>query len=98
MLLPKRQKVTWGDEQFEVDVHRPIYVNQNLQFFTQGRVDRFEDTVCLRFIAAFSKELKIELQMHQEVFFELMGVPRAFGDGPLFYDAPITKVPGPVEY
>ncbi|MCL5669600.1 MAG: hypothetical protein M1392_06535 [Gammaproteobacteria bacterium] len=97
VLRPEPQKINWGGREFEVDVHRPIYINQNTKYLAQGNRERFEDTVALRFIAALAKEGKIHLVMHQEVLFELMGLPRATG-GPRFYGAPIEKVEGPFQY
>jgi hypothetical protein len=97
LLVPEPQKIDWGGREFEVDVHRPVYVNQNIKYLAQGNRNRFEDTVALRFIAALAKEAKIRLLMHQEVLFELMGLPRVAG-GPTFYDAPIQNVDGPFQY
>lgn len=98
VFLPEPQKINWGGQEFEVDVHRPVFVNQNTKYLAQGNQERFEDTVALRFIAALAKEDKIKLLMHQEVLFELMGLPRAMGGGPRFYGAPIDNVEGPFQY
>lgn len=98
VLRPEPQKYTWGDQEFEIDVHRPVFVNQNTKYLAQGNHERFEDTVALRFIAALAKEGKIKLLVHQEVLFELMGLPRATGGGPRFYGAPIDKVESPFQY
>lgn len=97
VLVPEPQKLDWGGREFEVQVHRPVYVNQNIKYLAQGKRERFEDTVALRFIAALAKEGKIRLLMHQEVLFELMGLPRTVG-GPKFYGAPIQNVEGPFQY
>ncbi|MBU1223277.1 MAG: hypothetical protein KKA22_00275 [Gammaproteobacteria bacterium] len=96
-LLPRHEKITWGDRDFEIEVHSPVRVNQNTKFLAQGNHERFQDTVALRYIAAFAKERKIALLTHEEVIFELMGLPRATG-GKMFYGAPISKVPGPIQY
>ena len=98
MLLPECKKIMWAGHEIEATVHRPVYINQNLYFLRQGNRARFEDTVALRFIAALAKEGKIELQMQGEVFHELMGLPGAMDDSPLFHGAPITTVAGPVQY
>jgi len=98
VLVPEPKKVKWGDRELELEVYRPVFVNQNTKFLRQGRRDRFADTVALRFIPALAKEGKIDLLVHQEVFFELWGLPRTLGGGPLFYGAPIRKVEGPIHY
>jgi hypothetical protein len=98
VLIPEPQRIEWGGREFEVDVHRPVFVNQNAQYLAQGNRERFEDTVALRFIAALAKEGKIKLFMHQEVLIELMGLPRVTGEGPRFYGAPIENVEGPFQY
>ena len=98
MLLPEPKKVRWGDQEFEVNVHRPVFVNQNIKYLQQGNRERFEDTLFLRFIAALAKEQKIILLSHNEVFFELMHLPRTTGEGPRFYGAPIQEIEGPVQY
>lgn len=97
VFLPEPHRVNWGASEFEVDVHRPVYVNQNTKYLAQGNRERFEDTVALRFIAALAKEGKIRLLIHQEVLFELMRLPRVTG-GPRFYDAPVENVEGPFQY
>jgi predicted nucleic acid-binding protein len=63
----------------------------------RGHRRQFDDTLALRFIAALAKEQKIRLLIHQEVIFELMGLPRANG-GQRFYDAPIEEIDGPFQY
>lgn len=98
VLVPQPQRIEWGDREFEIDVHRPVFVNQNTRYLAQGNRERFEDTVALRFIAALAKEGRITLLMHQEVLFELMGLPRAMGGGPKFYGAPIKNVEGAFQY
>ena len=98
VLLPQSQKIKWGDRESDVDVHRPVFVNQNTKYLAQGNRERFEDTVALRFIAALAKEGKIKLLTHQEVLFELMRLPRATGESPMFYGAPIEKIEGPFQY
>jgi len=98
VLVPEPQRIEWGGREFEVDVHRPVFVNQNTRYLAQGNRERFEDTVALRFIAALAKEGRITLLMHQEVWFELMGLPRATGEGPKFYGAPIENVEGAFQY
>jgi len=98
ILVPKPQKVKWGDGDLEVAVYLPVLENQNVKYLRNGNRERFEDTVCLRFIAALGKEGKINLLCHDEVFFELMGLPRATGEGLTFYGAPIQWVEGPVRY
>lgn len=98
VLLPEPQKVQWGDREFVVNVHQPVFVNQNVKFLDQGKHERYEDTVSLRFIAALAKERKITLMSHEEVFLELMGLPRVIGEGPRFYGAPIQRIEGPVRY
>jgi hypothetical protein len=97
VLLPDPQKIDWGGRETEVDVHRPVLVNQNTKHLIKNS-ERFEDTIALRFIAALAKEGKIQLFMHQEVLFELMRLPRATDEGPRFYGAPIKKVEGPFQY
>ena len=97
VFVPEPQKLDWGGREFDVEVHRPVSVNQNTKYLAQGKRERFEDTVALRFIAALAKEGKVRLLMHQEVLFELMGLPRVVG-GPKFYDAPIQNVEGPFQY
>ena len=96
--MPRAETMRWGDRDITVNVHHPVYVNQNVKFLRQGRRERFEDTIALRFIAALAKEGKLKLLSHNEVYFEAMGLPRVYGSGPLFYGAPICKVPGPFEY
>jgi len=95
--VPEQQKINWGDREFEVEIHRPVYSNQNVRHLAQGNRERFEDTVSLRFIAALAREGKIRLLMHSEVLFELMHLPRVTG-GPRFYDAPIQTIEGPFKY
>lgn len=97
VFIPESKAVNWGGRDFDVDVHRPVFVNQNTKYLTQGNTERFEDTVALRFIAALAKENKIRLISHQEVSIELMGLPRATG-GNTFYGAPINNVAGPFQY
>lgn len=92
------QKVFWWDREIEVNIHRPIYVNQNVKFLKQGNRERFEDTLSLRYVAALAKEQKIALLSHPEVTWELMGLPRSNGRGPRFYGAPIHKIKGPIQY
>ena len=96
--LPQSQKKKRADREFDVDVHRPVFVNQNTKYLAQGNRERFEDAVALRFIAAVAKEGTIEILTHQEVLFELMQLPRATGESPMFYSAPIEKIEGPVQY
>jgi hypothetical protein len=98
VLVPQIETVRWGDRDVTIDLHHPVYLNQNIKFLRQGRRERFEDTIALRFIAALAKEKKIKLLSHEEVYIELMGLPRVFGSGPLFYGAPIHKIHGPIEY
>lgn len=98
VLVPQSETVRWGDRDITIDVHHPVYLNQNIKFLRQGQRERFEDTIALRFIAALAKEEKIKLLIHEEVYIELMGLPRVFGSGPLFYGAPVHKIRGPIEY
>lgn len=98
VFLPEPQKVEWGDQKFELNVHKPVFVNQNLKFLMQGSKKRFLDTVVLRHIAAFARESKIDLVCHKEVFFELMGLPRTIGHEPRFHGATIRQVEGPISY
>ena len=98
VLVPRAETVRWGDRDITVDVHHPVYLNQNVKFLRQGQRERFEDTIALRFIAALAKDGKIKLLSHEEVYIEAMGLPRVFGSGPLFYGAPVCKVRGPFEY
>ena len=95
--VPKQQTIAWGEREFDVEIHRPAYVNQNVKYLKHGNLERFEDTVALRFIAALAIEGKICLLMSNEVFFELMRLPRVIG-GPRFYDAPIQIVEDPIQY
>lgn len=97
VLVPEPQKINWGGRELEIEVHRPVYVNQNTKYLAQGNHERFEDTVALRFIAALAKDNKIRLISHLEVTIELMGLPRAAG-GERFYGAPIEQVTGPFKY
>jgi hypothetical protein len=96
VFLARREKVTWGDQSFEVDIHEPAFFNQNA-ILAQRNQDQFESTVALRYLAAFAKEQKIRLITHNEVLIELWGLPNSTG-GKLLYGAPITKVPGPFPY
>lgn len=98
VLVPEPQELEWGDKKFEVDVHRPVLVNQNTKYLAQGNRERFEDTVALRFVAALAKERRIKLLTHREVLIELMGLPRTTGGGPRFYGAPIEQIDGPFQY
>ncbi|MGB7541402.1 MAG: hypothetical protein WBM28_05230 [Burkholderiales bacterium] len=98
VLVPQTETLRWGDREITVDVHHPVYLNQNIKFLRKGQRERFEDTIALRFIAALAKEEKIKLLSHKEVYIELMGLPRVFGNGPLFYGAPVQKIRGPIEY
>ena len=98
VLLPERETLQWGDQEITADVYRPAFVNPNVKFLKQGNRKRFEDTVALRFLAAFAREDKITLLIDEEVLLELMKLPRTVGDGPQFYGAPIRKVEGPFKY
>jgi hypothetical protein len=98
VLLPESKKIAWGRQEIEVTVHRPVYLNQNQYFLAQGKRDRFEDAVALRYIAALATEGKVELQLHHEVLIEVMGLPTARDHSPVFHGAPITQVPGPIWY
>lgn len=73
-----------------------MYWNQNTKYL-RDNPKRFLDTVLLRFIAALAKKGKVKLVMHREVQWELWGVKHAYGSGPLFYQAPIEFVEGPVQ-
>lgn len=98
VLVPRPKVMRWGDRDITVDVHHPVYVNQNVKFLRHGQRERFEDTVALRFIAALAKEGKLKLLSHEEVYLEATGLPRVYGHGPLFYGAPVCKIHGPFEY
>jgi hypothetical protein len=98
VLLPVPEKLQWGDQEIEIDVHRPVFINPNLKYLKQGNRERFEDTVALRFLAALAREEKISLLVHKEVLLELMKLPRVVGDGPRFYGAPMREVEGPFRY
>jgi hypothetical protein len=50
----------------------------------------------LRYIAALARDGSGLLLTHQEVYFELWGLPRALGEGSRFYGAKIEKVSGPI--
>ena len=41
VLLPQSQKNKRGDREFDVDVHRPVFVNQNTKYLARGNRERY---------------------------------------------------------
>jgi predicted nucleic acid-binding protein len=92
VFVPRTQKLDWGDQVVEVEVHDMMYKNQNTAYL-RNNPSAFQNRLHNRIIARLAKENRIELLISHEVKFEAMGVPSVDFS---FYGSPINLVRSPI--
>lgn len=91
---PREKRIQWGGVDENIIVHDPIVERPNDAFDPALKAE----VSFLPFVAFMAYRHHLELLCHGEAMLELWG-GRALGDARgLFYGAPITQAPGPIQY
>ncbi len=92
--MPRASRIQWGDIDKEIIVHDPVIVRPNEAFDPALKTE----VSLLPLIALMAHRHDLELLSHGEAMMELWE-GRATGDARgHFYGAPISHVPGPIQY
>lgn len=91
VFVPRTQKLDWGTDVVEVEVHDLMYKNQNTAYL-RNNPDAFQNRLYNRLIARLAKDGHVELLISHEVKFEAMGVPSVDFS---FFGSPMQTVRSP---
>jgi hypothetical protein len=93
-LAPRRKRIQWGGVDQDIIVHQPIVERPNNAFDAALKAE----VESLPFVAFMAYRDRLELLCQAEAIMEQWGAPASGDTRGLFYGAPVTHVPGPIEY
>ncbi len=94
-LCPRKQKINWGGQVFDVTVHESVRVNPN---DTIDNPDLKSETELLPSLADAGKTGSVKYVVQAETLFESWGIPKMDSETGKFYGAPYELVDAPIKY
>jgi hypothetical protein len=94
-LRPKKQKINWGGQDYQLTIHDYVRVNPNDSI---NNLELKAEVELLLPLAKAGKAGLVDYVIQIETLFESLGLPKMDSETGKFYDAPCKDVEAPIKY